>query len=118
MRRPCLVAPYQPRIDWQIWFAAMSSPDRYPWTVHLIWKLLHNDPQALSLLAGNPFPESPPRYIRAKLFRYRFAPPGNPEGAWWEREAVGNWIPPLSSGDPRLLRALRAYGWIDADASR
>ena len=118
MRRPCIVSPYQPRIDWQIWFAAMSTPERYPWTVHLIWKLLHNDPGALSLLAGNPFPEAPPRFIRARLFRYRFAPPGNPTGAWWDRESIGNWIPPLSSDDPRLLRALRAYGWLDADLAR
>ena len=118
MRRPCIVSPYQPRIDWQIWFAAMSTPERYPWTIHLIWKLLHNDPEALSLLSGNPFPEAPPRFIRARLFRYRFAPPGNTTGAWWDREPLGNWIPPLSSDDPRLLRALRAYGWLVANASR
>jgi hypothetical protein len=49
MRRPCVIAPYQPRLDWQIWFAAMSNPERYPWTLHLVWKLLHNDPGALSL---------------------------------------------------------------------
>ena len=42
-RRPPFVAPYQPRIDWQIWFAAMSSPSEYPWTLHFVWKLLHND---------------------------------------------------------------------------
>ena len=76
LRRPCIIAPYQPRIDWQIWFAAMSTPERYPWTLHLIWKLLHNDPGALSLLATNPFPDAPPRWVRARLFRYEFAPPG------------------------------------------
>jgi lipase maturation factor len=111
-RRPCFAAPYQPRIDWQIWFAAMSTPQRYPWTLHLVWKLLHGDPGALSLLAGNPFPKSPPRFIRARLFRYRFAPPGQPDGAWWRREELGLWIPPLSEDDPRLLRFLSAYGWL------
>ena len=55
MRRPCIVSPYHERIDWQIWFAAMSSPQRYPWTVHLVWKLLHNDRGALGLLANDPF---------------------------------------------------------------
>ena len=55
-RRPPQVAPYQPRLDWQMWFAAMSTPDQYPWTVHLIWKLLHNDPGALSLFGGNSWP--------------------------------------------------------------
>ena len=91
----------------------MSGPDRYPWTVHLIWKLLHGDPGTLSLLASNPFPDAPPRHVRALLFRYRFAPPGNRQGDWWERERVGIWIPPLSEDDPRLRRVLQSYGWLD-----
>ena len=106
-RRPPQIAPYQPRLDWQMWFAAMSTPDEYPWTLHLVWKLLHNDPGALSLLGGNPFPEKPPRYIRAVLYRYEFAPPGNPEGNWWKREELGLWLPPLSADDPRLLNLLQ-----------
>ena len=65
-RPPPFIAPYQPRIDWQIWFAAMSSPSEYPWTLHFVWKLLHNDPATLSLIANNPFPDAPPRYIRAR----------------------------------------------------
>jgi hypothetical protein len=111
MRRPCVVAPYQPRLDWQIWFAAMSTPDRYPWTLHLVWKLLHNDAGALSLLAGNPFPDAPPRFIRARFYRYAFAPADDPSGAWWTRTLVGEWLPPLSRDDPRLHRFLAAYGW-------
>jgi hypothetical protein len=114
-RRPCVVAPYQPRLDWQIWFAAMSSPVRYPWTLHLIAKLLRSDPSALALLEGNPFPDAPPRYIRAVLYRYRFAPPGNPTGVWWEREPLGIWIPPLSAHDPRLEAFLEAQGWSVQD---
>jgi hypothetical protein len=116
MRRPCVIAPYQPRLDWQIWFAAMSNPERYPWTLHLMWKLLHNDPGALSLLTGNPFPGAPPRFIRARLYRYAFTPPGDPSGAWWTRTLVGDWLPALSVSDPRLRRFLGAYGWDD-DAS-
>ena len=110
-RRPCIIAPYQYRIDWQIWFAAMSTADRYPWTLHLLWKLLHNDPGALGLLAINPFPDSPPRWVRARLFRYEFAPPGDPSGAWWKRTPLGLWIVPLSADDPRLRRFLAMYGW-------
>jgi len=60
-RRPRQIAPYQPRLDWQMWFAAMGSPDQYPWTLHLVWKLLHNDPGALSLLGGNPLTKKQPR---------------------------------------------------------
>ncbi|HEU4401922.1 MAG TPA: lipase maturation factor family protein [Candidatus Polarisedimenticolia bacterium] len=112
-RRPCIVSPYQERIDWQIWFAAMSNPNRYPWTVHLVWKLLHNDRGALSLLANDPFPDHPPRYIRALLYHYQFAPPGDPGGAWWRRTLLGTWIPPLSADDPPLLRFLAAHGWLE-----
>jgi len=112
MRRPCVIAPYQERIDWQIWFAAMSTPERYPWTLHLVWKLLHDDRGALSLLATDPFPDAPPRHIRARLYRYEFAPPGDPTGAWWKRTLVGEWLPPLSADDPRLRRFLAEHGWL------
>jgi hypothetical protein len=94
-----------------MWFAAMSSPNRYPWTLHFVWKLLHADPGTLSLLAGNPFPGTAPRFVRARLYVYRFAPPGS--GRWWDRTLVGDWIPPLSTEDPRLLEALRAYRWLE-----
>jgi hypothetical protein len=110
-RRPPFIAPYQPRIDWQIWFAAMASPSEYPWTFHFVWKLLHNDPGTLSLLAFNPFPNGPPRYIRARLYRYQFAPPG--DRAWWKREPVGAWLPPLSADDPEFRRLLTAMDWLD-----
>jgi hypothetical protein len=108
-RRPAIIAPYQPRIDWQIWFAAMSTPELYPWTLHFVWKLLHNDAGTLSLLASNPFPNEPPRHIRAQLYRYEFASPGT--DAWWKRTLVGTWLPPLSADDPRLKRFLEHYGW-------
>jgi hypothetical protein len=111
-RRPAIIAPYQPRIDWQIWFAAMSTPDNYPWTLHFVWKLLHNDAGSLSLLASNPFPDHPPRYIRARYYRYQFAPAGDPSGAWWKRSALGLWLPALSVDDPGLQEFLRAYGWL------
>jgi Lipase maturation factor len=111
MRRPCLIAPLQPRLDWQIWFAAMSRPERYPWTLHLVYKLLRNDPGSLSLLSTNPFPDAPPRYVRAAFFKYEFAPPVDASGAWWRRTYLGEWLPPLSAEDPRLLRVMQIYGW-------
>jgi hypothetical protein len=110
-KRPPQVAPYQLRLDWQMWFAAMSSPNEYPWTVHLVSKLLHNDQQALSLFAGNPFPKQPPRYVRAVLYRYAFAPPGNPQKLWWTRTRLGLWLPAMSTNDPQLLEFLKAEGW-------
>lgn len=101
-QRPPQVAPYQLRLDWQMWFAAMSSPDEYPWTMTLISKLLHNDPNTLSLFAGNPFPGKPPKYIRAVLYRYKFATPGNPAHLYWQRRQLGNWLPAMAADDPRL----------------
>ena len=110
-KRPPQVAPYQLRLDWQMWFAAMSSPDEYPWTVNLISKLLHNDPGAVGLFAENPFPNKAPKFIRAVLYRYRFARAGNPEGNWWNREVIGLWLPPLSVEDPRLLESVISGEW-------
>jgi hypothetical protein len=111
MRRPSIIAPLQPRLDWAIWFAAMATPNDYLWTLHFVWKLLHNDPGTLSLLANNPFPQQPPRYIRAQLYRYEFAPPGNPQGAWWQRQLLGEWLPPLSADSSVWDETRQALGW-------
>jgi hypothetical protein len=111
-RRPCLMSPYHYRIDWQIWFAAMTDPQGAPWTLHLVWKLLHGDRVTLGLLGNDPFPDKPPRFIRAKLYRYRFARHG--ESGYWHREMLGLWLTPLSVDDARLQRFLSAYGWLGA----
>ncbi|HWA87358.1 MAG TPA: lipase maturation factor family protein, partial [Opitutus sp.] len=111
-QRPLQIAPWQLRLDWQMWFAAMSDYRHYPWTLRLVWKLLHNDAGALSLFASNPFPQKPPRFVRAVLYRYKFAPAGNAAGDWWTREPLGEWLPPLSTDDERLREFLRAYGWL------
>ena len=115
-QRPPQVAPYQPRLDWQMWFASMSDANNYPWTFHLVWKLLHNDPGALSLFGGNPFPNKPPRYIRAVLYRYAFVRPDNPQGNWWHRDELGLWLPPLSVNDSQFQSLLRQAGWLDDQA--
>jgi hypothetical protein len=111
--QPPQIAPYQLRLDWQMWFAAMSAPGDYPWTVNLISKLLHNDPAATGLFARNPFPDKPPRYVRAVLYRYSFAKAGNPQGNWWTRERVDeSWLPALSVNDPRLIKFMKQEGWM------
>ena len=109
--RPRQVAPYQLRLDWQMWFAASGTPQEYPWTLNLIWKLLHNDPVTLGLFAGNPFPGQPPRFIRAVVYRYHFARPGDRSGRYWTRERVGLWLPPLSVDNPKLRSYIQASGW-------
>ena len=111
-QRPPQIAPYQLRLDWQMWFAAMSTPDEYPWTLNLVWKLLHNDPGAVGLFAQNPFAGKPPRYIRAVLYKYTFARPGNPQGLWWNREQISTWIPATSADNPNFVEYLKNAGWL------
>jgi hypothetical protein len=111
-KTPPQVAPYQLRLDWEMWFASMSTPDQYPWTLNLVWKLLHNDPNITGLFDGNPFPGKPPRYVRAVLYRYAFAKPGNPQHLVWTRKPLGDWIPAVSVADTRLVRFLQGQGWI------
>ncbi len=111
LRRPPQIAPYQLHLDWQMWFAAMSDAREYPWTLHLVCKLLHNDAGALSLLAGNPFPDRPPRSVRAVLYEYKFVPYGDPQGRWWTRTKLGLWLPPLAADDAGLAAFLEQQGW-------
>ena len=110
-RRPCVVAPYQYRIDWQIWFAAMSTVQRQPWLLHLVAKLLEGDAAALSLLATNPFPDRPPRFVRAELYEYQFTHFGDPSGAWWTRKRLAPYLPPVSLESPGLRSFLENQGW-------
>jgi len=112
-KRPPQIAHYQLRLDRQRCFASMSSSEEYPWTLNLVWKLLHNDPGALSLFAGNSFRGKPPRYIRAVLYRYSFARPGSPQHLWWDRQRIGLWLPPMSANDTVLVDYLRSQGWIE-----
>ena len=96
-RRPRQVAPYLLRLDWLLWFAAMSPPSAHPWMATLVSRVLQNDPATLKLLGPNPFPDHPPALVRARLYRYRFttAAERRQTGAWWSRELVGEYLPPL-----------------------
>ena len=109
-RRPPWVAPYHYRLDWQLWFAAMSEYDKQPWFVHLLYKLLHNQPSALALLAHNPFPDGPPAHLRADLYEYEFTQ-SRDDGRWWKRTRLGTYLGPLAADDPKLVEFVRHYGW-------
>lgn len=96
---PKWVAPHQPRLDWQMWFAALQgSYERTPWFSHFIGALLQDKPEVLQLLAENPFPGAPPRYVRATLYDYHFTDikTKNSEGTWWHRERIGLYCPVVS----------------------
>jgi len=97
--RPRLVAPHQPRLDWQMWFAALGGAERNPWFGVFITRLLQGQPTVLGLLETNPFPGQPPRYVRAVLYEYRFTR-SDEGGAWWHREAQGLYWPAVALGPP------------------
>ncbi len=92
---PPIISPYHYRLDWQIWFAAMSNYQHNQWLVYYAYKLLMGDKDATSLLGYNPFPDRPPVYIRAELYRYRFTDSRKMTKAWWERRRVGTYFPAI-----------------------
>ena len=96
--RPRQVAPYHLRLDWLMWFAAISPAYAEPWFVTFLAKLLENDPATLRLLGTNPFPEGPPTFVRAQLYRYRFASRAERArtGVWWRRDFLGDFVPPIA----------------------
>ncbi|HTS17115.1 MAG TPA: lipase maturation factor family protein [Verrucomicrobiae bacterium] len=109
-RRPCIVSPYHWKLDWQMWFAAMSDYRDNPWILNLVAKLLQNDKPVLGLLANNPFPDKPPTFVRAELYLYHFTD-SHADGAWWKREHVGHYLPPLSLQNESFRELLRQEGW-------
>ncbi len=106
-RRPGFVAPHQPRLDWQMWFAALSDYRNEAWLARFCECLLRNSAPVMKLLRANPFVDAPPRYIRAVVYRYRFtdATTRRATGAWWRREPLGLYAPVLTLDSGRLALA-------------
>jgi hypothetical protein len=92
-----LVAPYQPRLDWQMWFAALGTIQENSWVGNLMYRLMVGEPTVLGLLNPPPF-QKPPRYMRASLYDYTFTSPSERSrtGAVWKRELRGTWFGPVS----------------------
>ncbi|HXL24184.1 MAG TPA: lipase maturation factor family protein [Chthoniobacterales bacterium] len=103
MRAPGWCAPHQPRLDWQMWFAALGLYRQNPWFVQTVISLLHGKPEVAALFERNPFPQSPPRYVRATVYRYRFttAEEHQATGASWKRQELGEYLPGVSLEDVR-----------------
>ena len=97
-RRPRFVAPYQPRLDWQMWFAALDPIGNRALLEGLVQRLLDGSPDVLGLLGSNPFPDRPPKFLRLMYFRYFFSSPETraATGAWWSREPRGSLTKPVS----------------------
>jgi hypothetical protein len=96
---PIQIAPYHLRLDWLMWFAGFSTRYAEPWLGVLIEKLLQNDPAILKLIKHNPFPDAPPRFIRALHYEYYFTSPRERRatGNWWRRKLVGLYVPPVGN---------------------
>jgi len=94
---PGRVAPFQPRLDWQMWFAALGSPRSSPWFSRFVIRLLQGSPEVVALLEENPFPDGAPVYIRAQLYNYEFTTLAERRetGNWWRREYLRDYLPPV-----------------------
>lgn len=97
-RSPPFIAPYQSRIDWQMWFAAMEDLSQNPWLVRFAEKLLHGDRLAIALIRTNPFPQAPPKYLRMELYEYHFSRDRS-RGLWWDRKLIGEYMPQVTLQD-------------------
>ncbi len=96
-KAPGIYAPYQPRFDWNLWFASLSSWRQEPIVVRTEQSLLRGDGDVLLLFAGNPFPHAPPRQVRCVIWQYRFTTPAEKrsQGMWWKRQQLGLYAPTL-----------------------
>ena len=96
-RRPPLIAPHLPRLDWNLWFAVLSEWRTYVLVHNTGQRLMEGEPVVLDLFAGDPFPDAPPTIMRFPLYRYHFTDLKTlrETGEWWRRERVGDYAPPL-----------------------
>jgi len=101
-RAPAFVAPHQPRLDWQMWFAALAPCQASPWLERFLVRLREGSPQVRGLLASDPFGDEPPRLLRTVLYEYRFSDPAQARrgGEWWERRRLGLFCPVVGDSLP------------------
>ena len=92
---PGIFAPYQPRFDWNLWFASLGTVDENRWVMNTEVRLLENRAPVLQLFAGNPFPNRPPAAIRVVVWQYRFSSREEKQrtGMWWDRQDLGPYAP-------------------------
>ena len=106
-RAPRWIQPFQPRLDWQMWFAALGNYQTNPWFPGLMVRLLEGSPDVLRLLGDNPFPGRPPRFVRAELFEYSFTGPGDARRRPGRGGSGGRWAYTCRrSGSKALLNPL------------
>ncbi|GLV46648.1 uncharacterized protein CBL_11509 [Carabus blaptoides fortunei] len=105
------VAPYSPRVDWQMWFAAQSSYQKQPWLMSLAYRLLQGQSEVLNLLdkSHSGFGEIPPKYLRASLYNYKYTAWNQRwQTTWWKRERMDEYFPVFTRDNPALVDYLRS----------
>jgi hypothetical protein len=112
-----VVAPHQPRLDWQMWFAALGTYQHNPWFLNLVYRLFTQQKEVLELMGENPFPEKPPKYIRAVLYHYYYTRWDKKHEwyshtDWWVRKQVREYMPVISKDDPAFNNYLKQAGII------
>eukprot|EP00945_MAST-04E_sp_MAST-4E-sp1_P006288 g6288.t1 len=134
-RRPPLVAPHQPRLDWQMWFAALGNYQGAPWIIHLIDKILEGSKDVIALLdeESYPFTKKPPMYVRSQLYKYDFSRMdtywnnrleqativGKASDVWWHRSKESEeYTPALEKRNPSIDKFLKQQGWSRPSASK
>jgi len=97
-RPPPVVAPLQPRLDWQMWFASLGNFEDNPWFAAFVQRILEGDKDVAALFSKNPFPDRPPLFLRAKSYQYHFSDAKSlfTTGNWWKREYVSDYMPVAS----------------------
>ncbi len=104
-RAPAFTTPHMPRLDWQMWFAALRDCTRVRWMHAFLERLLQGRPEVAALLERNPFPSRPPRFLRTTRFRYEFSDLGSPD--WWQRRRLGPYCPMVTLHEGRLAAVNR-----------
>ncbi len=104
-KTPQFCTPHMPRLDWQLWFAAMGDMNQSPWTYGLMQRLLEGSPDVLDLFGENPFPKAPPKYVRALTYEYHFTTPAEHDqsGNWWTRGPAAVFCPAATLDDFRTM---------------
>ncbi|GFR76230.1 lipase maturation factor [Elysia marginata] len=123
---PAVVAPHQPRLDWQMWFAALGNYQNNPWFLHLVYRLLQGEPDVLELLSpyNQPFPANgpPPKFVRATLYSYHYTRSqdcaGKQKCAWWKREKKAEYLPSLAINDKSFVDYLKQAKLISSGKTK
>src|SRR5215831_7983809 len=112
-KAPGIYAPYQPRFEWNLWFASLGSWRQNLWVINTEERFLRNEPTVMRLFASSPFPAEPPRQVRAMVWQYWFTDRAtkNKDGTWWRRELIGLYAPALERlPDGRIVVAQSGVG--------